>query len=454
MNALSPARHFSESSDLHAIEHGPLTRLHALIAVLCAFGFAIDLMEITLGNALSVIFSAAPYRLHGAALSWLLSSVYIGAILGAPTVGWVADRIGPKRSLGLTLLWLAVTSSAAGISPTPSLLTVSRLCSGLALGAYPPLMIAYLTDIAPIRRRGRLIFMVCAIGYLAPPAALMAVRWLGPVGPWGIEGWRWPYYVGGFCCLAGWAGFIMLPEAPHWLTSTGRSASAVTNRFLRFADGQIPNERSKFEQTIPDPTPAADSGRWRDIPRSRWGLAATIYFLTPWLTVAFPLVAGPILLARHVSLSDTLYYVAAATFGPVLGTCASALLADRLTFRTIMIACAALMTGAILVFFASHNLNLSAGAMILMALGSAAFLPSMTTFGSDLFAAQLRGKATTSLWVANRMGAILSPLAFLPLVERHLFGAALGLFCVIGLGLLFVLVFVSPRVVANEAAGR
>jgi MFS family permease len=41
--------------------------------------------------------------------------------------------------------------------------------AGLALGAFPPLMIAYLTDLLPARQRGTLTVAVVGIGYLSPP---------------------------------------------------------------------------------------------------------------------------------------------------------------------------------------------------------------------------------------------------------------------------------------------
>jgi putative MFS transporter len=68
-----------------------------------------------------------------------------------------------------------------------------RFFSGLSLGALPPLIIAYLTALAPPRFRGVYIFWTCAFGFLAGPAAVFSIRWLTLLHPWGVEGWRWPF---------------------------------------------------------------------------------------------------------------------------------------------------------------------------------------------------------------------------------------------------------------------
>ena len=185
------------STTLERLDSLPLTVLHAFAALLCAVGFGIDLMEISVGNALSAVFSAPPYALSPRPLAWLLSSVYVGAVIGAPLLGWAADRSGLRRTLMVTLLWLGVTSSLAAAGSSPQWLTVFRFLSGVALGAYPPLMIAYLTAIAPPRYRGVVIFWVCGAAYLAPPVAIFLIRWLTPVQPFGIEGWRWPFALAG-----------------------------------------------------------------------------------------------------------------------------------------------------------------------------------------------------------------------------------------------------------------
>jgi putative MFS transporter len=201
----------------------PITLLHLGAAALCAVGFGLDLMEIAVSNALSAVFSTPPNAVSPSQLSWLLASVYIGAVLGAPALGSLADRLGVQRVLTGALLWLGLTSLLAASRSNPIWFGCFRLLSGIALGAYPPLMVAYLTSITPPRYRGLLLFWVCGFAYLAPPLALFLIRWLTPIRPLGIEGWRWPFALAGLAALVVGAAFRRLPEPANWLVARGRT---------------------------------------------------------------------------------------------------------------------------------------------------------------------------------------------------------------------------------------
>ena len=84
-------------------QHG-ITALHVAIVAVCALGFSFDLLEISLGSVLSAVFSAPQQRLESGTLAVLLASVYMGAVLGAPALGWVGDHYGRKLALTVMLL--------------------------------------------------------------------------------------------------------------------------------------------------------------------------------------------------------------------------------------------------------------------------------------------------------------------------------------------------------------
>ena len=66
---------------LERLDSLPLTRLHLVAAFACALGLGGDLMEMSLGNALSAVFSAAPYHMDARRLSWLIAAVFAGAVI-------------------------------------------------------------------------------------------------------------------------------------------------------------------------------------------------------------------------------------------------------------------------------------------------------------------------------------------------------------------------------------
>lgn len=398
-----------------------------MIAALCALGFAVDLSEIALGGALSSIFSAPPYRLSGSELSWLVSAVYAGAILGAPAFGWIADRRGLRLTLVLVLAWLATTSLAAALCATPPQLTGARLASGLALGAYPPLMVAYLADIAPPGRRGGLVLAVSAAAYLGPPAVIFGVRALGTLPePIVIAPWRWPFAAGSLLSLVACVGLWLMPESPRWLLTQGRPdlAGAAIRRFRWTARPGVGSPvRTKPAPlaggtvdlaALPAALPAAGraaEGWWPFV------RVTLLYFANPWAVVAFPLCTGPVLLARGYNLNDTLYYVGVATLGPVLGALLAGLVVDRVSRRAALALCAALMLVAAGTFFAGPAKLVLALSVAGFGVLTAIYLPLMTTYGAEAFPVAVRVRATSMAWAVNRCAAAAAPVAFLPLVQ-------------------------------------
>jgi MFS transporter, putative metabolite:H+ symporter len=400
----------------------PITSLHAGAAALCAAGFAIDLMEIGVSNALSAVFSTPPNALSSTALSWLLASVYVGAVLGAPLVGRIADRRGMQSVLAATLLWLGLTSLLAAARPNPLWFGCFRFLSGVALGAYPPLMVAYLTAITPHRYRGLLLFWVCGTAYLAPPLAVFLIRWLTPIRPFGIEGWRWPFLLTGLAALIVGSAFKRLPESPRWLLATGREALAEKS-FRAF-------ERSRplrlFGRLIRRPQVGEGAQDGDDVVRGVRGkcfapsfpFVATLYFLQPWAMVAFPLLTGPMLLKRGYNLNDTLLYVAAATFGPAVSAFATSLLVDRTPRRLSLILCCVLLFAALAMFFGSAEPWILMSSVILFGAGVAVYTPIMTMYGAEALPIGIRASATSLAWAGNRLAAVLVPLGILPLFAK------------------------------------
>ena len=433
---------------LERLDSQPLKLLHGVSALLCAVAFAIDLLEISISTALSAVFSAPPHALSGSSLAWLLASVYIGAVVGAPLIGRIADRRGLQRTLTATLLFLGVASLLAAARPDPLWFGAFRLLSGIALGAYPPLMIAYLTAIAPVAYRGLMIFYVCGLAYLAPPLGVFLVRWLTPVRPLGIEGWRWPFILGGGAALIVGAAFAFLPECARCLLRMGRTEAAeqICRAYERSPRLALPAWIGSRASADRQAGPVA-VGR----PHALLIFIFLLYALQPWASIAFPLLTGPMLLKRGHSLSDTLLYIAIGTLGPVLATFFTGTFVDRIERRLALVLSYVFMLLATGMFFYSDQPVLLGAAVVAFSIGVAISMPVMTIYGAELFPTATRASATTIAWSGNRLSAVLVPLALFPLFHNHGAGAV-GLEVTAALMVIIALViFFGPRGAAGNA---
>ena len=425
-----------------------MTCVHVAIIAVCALGFSFDLLEIALGSVLSAVFSTPPQRLESGALAWLLASVYIGAVLGAPSLGCLGDRYGRKFALAVMLLWLAPLSAGMAWVHSPVALAGLRLLSGLSLGAYPAVMMAYLTDILPARRRGMFIFIPVALASLGPPCGLLLVHALTESTPLGLDGWRWGFALGGVGAGCGGLLFLRLPESPRWLATVGRLEEAWT-AWQRFERSRIilVTERSAAE--VPPRGTLVEESKlaWR--PR-HLVLMSAIFLLSACGTSGFTLFSGAVMVQKGIKLTDTVFYLGISTTGQFLGTLLTAVIADRVERRIALTTCAIVMAAAAFAFALSSTAPTLLVTSVLYTVMMALYLPALFIYATELFPTSRRSSATSIAWTANRLASALIPFVLLPLL-RHSGSLAMATVIVVALLLAAALIFgFAPRTPAGQ----
>ncbi|MDB5684421.1 MAG: hypothetical protein JWM75_2119 [Sphingomonas bacterium] len=152
-----------------------------------------------------------------------LSLTLLGIGLGAVVFGSLADRHGRRPILIATMLLIAATMLAAMFAPSPAMLAVARLFTGLGIGGAVPVAVAMTAEYVPLRRRALIVTVTIACvalgsfaaGFVAP---LLESRW----------GWRGIFAVGAAMPLAMaamlWAAY---PESIRLLLLGGRKPAEV-----------------------------------------------------------------------------------------------------------------------------------------------------------------------------------------------------------------------------------
>src|SRR5437588_10981368 len=115
-------------------------------------------------------------------------------LVGATANGWLADRIGRKTPLMISIIWYSVCNFLAGLSPTFFLLFLFRALLGIGMGAEWPAGAAPARETWPVRSRG---FM----------GAVMQ-------GSWGIGFLMSSAIYGLFFQYIGWRGLLMIGIVP------------------------------------------------------------------------------------------------------------------------------------------------------------------------------------------------------------------------------------------------
>ncbi|HEV2573103.1 MAG TPA: MFS transporter [Beijerinckiaceae bacterium] len=431
-----------ESAD--EFEAAKLRPMHYFTIAACAFGFSFDMAEFAIGAIMSTIFAAPPYSVEPGKLSWLLSSVFIGAIFGAAFSGWLADRYGRRRVLLLILSVIVITSGVAAVSPNIESLIVIRLLSGLALGAYPPLMTTYLADVLPAHARGPAMMTTVAVAALGPFAMTFAVSWLAPLQPLGIEAWRWAFIIGvvvGIPCLY---MFAKLVESPRWLAANGRMDEArAALRVLDPAAVDAPQETSTAQAASMPPA------QGQDLLVRRLVFLVLLFFFTPWSTLGFPLLLGVVLVEKGFTVEKSLLFVGLSNLGPVLGALAVGFGVDKVERKTVLILCALLLMALGMLFGLQNNAGVLVSAGIAFNLLSAIFVPVLVLYAAEIVPTAQRARATSWAWAARGIGASLAPLLLVPLLKTW---GSLTMFSVISVTLVgfILLLLLGPRGAAGQ----
>jgi putative MFS transporter len=184
--------------------------------------------------------------------------------------------------------------------------------------------------------------------------------------------------------------------------------------------------------------------------RRRFSFVAIIYFLLPWASVGFPLMAGPILLMRGYNLSDTLLYVTLITVGPTVGSLIAGVFVDRIERRVALVASAAIMAAAVMTFWITSSAMWLAGALGVFGVATAIYVTVLTLYAAEISPTGVRTFVTSSAWAINRGASAIAPVLLLPMIASHSAVSAMLPVSAALLGSMLLIAMFGP----NGAAGR
>ncbi|GAA1589939.1 MFS transporter [Actinomadura kijaniata] len=181
-----------------------------------------------------------------AAVTWLMTVYGFGYAAGFLLFGPLSDRYGRRRVIVTGVAGAAVLTAALAAAPGFGVALALRVAQGMAMGAFPPVAMAYVGERIEPRRR---LVTVTAMttGFLAA-AAIAQVAAQAVAG----YGWRWFFVAGAalFALAAVALHRVMLPDAPD----AGRSPldayrampSLLVSRDLRLIYAAVPTVLTGF----------------------------------------------------------------------------------------------------------------------------------------------------------------------------------------------------------------
>ncbi|MGN7373799.1 sugar porter family MFS transporter [Bacillus halotolerans] len=155
------------------------------------------------------------------------SMLLLGAAFGALLCGKLADRYGRRKMiLNLSFLFF-LASLGTAIAPNVLTMVIFRFLLGLAVGGASSMVPAFLAEMAPYEKRGRMVtqneLMIVGgqfLAYVFNAILGVAMADTGHV-------WRYMLVLCAIPALLLFASMLMVPESPRWLTSKGKKSEAL-----------------------------------------------------------------------------------------------------------------------------------------------------------------------------------------------------------------------------------
>ncbi len=152
----------------------------------------------------------------------LVSSVLIGAVIGAATNGILADIFGRKKIIMATAIIFIVGSVLCALAPNIIVLIISRILVGLAVGIVNFVVPLYLSEVSPKHLRGTLV----SLYQWAITAGILFSYMINSAFAQAVFNWRWMLFAGVFPGTILLVGMMFLGDTPRWLLSKNREDEA------------------------------------------------------------------------------------------------------------------------------------------------------------------------------------------------------------------------------------
>ncbi|MEE2061365.1 MFS transporter [Rhodococcus artemisiae] len=382
-----------------------------LVVALCFAVIVLDGYDLMIfGAIVPVLLDFQEWGLGAGEVGIIGSLTTLGMLVGALLVGTLSDIFGRRRVFLISTIWFSAMTLLSAVAPTPELFGGLRLLAGIGLGGVMPTAIALTVEYAPANRKqfyNAMMFVGYSVGGVL--AALLALVLVQPLG------FRWLIAFGaipGILLVPVIAKY--LPESMSYLIRRGRTGRA--------------EELSRtygIELTASGPGP--DTGRTgafryllgpqRLRPLVLFSTASfagllLVYGLNTWLP--------QIMRSAGYPLGSSISFLLVLNLGAVVGTIASAALADRVGSR---IAVTLAFVAAVITLV---GLSLQPSAALLYVFVAMAGLGSIGTqilvngYAAAYFPAWTRGTAVGITLGVGRLGAVVAPLMVGMILDSNL----------------------------------
>jgi putative MFS transporter len=417
------------------MERLPFSRFHFRILTIaggCSFFDAFD--SLTLSYVLPVL--VVLWQFSPADTGLLISTGYVGQVLGAWGFSWWAERVGRVRAMQWTIALIAVLAALCAAAWSFPVLLVLRFIQGLGLGGEVPVGATYINEFTNARTRGRVVFgLQTFFAFAVAMTALIGTIVVPTLG------WRWMFILGTIPALLAIPLRRLMPESPRWLAQ--RVSLEAADKATTQIEAAVLASGVKELAPIPDNIPAIPEKKARIAElferayRSRtftvWALCFCYASISTAMGAWLPTIYRTI---YKLPLASALQYSLATATASFLGACVGIFVIDRLGRRKCFFI--AFILGSLPMAYLGLTTVPSSAVevMVLTSLGNfmlAWLIPGFYVYMPEIYPTRMRalGAGVGSSWF--RIATIVSPTIIGFLLQTTTISAVFLFFAGVGL---------------------
>src|SRR5215218_990205 len=179
----------ADDTPAHVATHILPTGERIIVTIGVMMAVLLQVLDTTIANV-ALPHMAADLSATQDMINWVLTSYIVASAIALPISGWLADRVGRKRLLLISVVGLSIASMLCATATSLTEMVVFRALQGVSGAFIVPLAQATLFDINPREKHGQAMALFGG-GVMIGPI-------LGPVlGGWLTDNynWRWVFLV-------------------------------------------------------------------------------------------------------------------------------------------------------------------------------------------------------------------------------------------------------------------
>lgn len=433
------------------MDNAPMNKSHYKFLILLALGYTFEQIDV-----FSFSFVApALTKYWGVSMEWVglvNSCTFIGMLLGCWIGGWLADRIGRKKTFLGSIILFSFFSLMNGWAPNKEIFLFARTMTGIGMMGMVVVAMVYIAELLPAASRGKWQAISLATALLSIPAIGQFASWIIPNDP---EGWRHILYIGGsgFIVLA--LGTSWLKESPRWLISKGRYKEA--EEVIQFYRPDVKVDlgaESRGELKLEKPKETTNTFEvlkllfCKEYRKKTWVLINLVCCNTVGYFMFFAWM--PTLLNEYgFSLEDSLWMVALVSFGSPIGNYLAAFFTDK-GGRKVPIVIYGILIGVLTVIFGTIKIPmLIVGIGFIIRILMDGVFVLMWSYLAEAYPTHFRSSGTGIIFSTGRILNV-GAMAMVPIIYKQ-FGYSV-LFAIIGA--MYLLVAFVTGFWGERTAGR